>query len=154
MQQTVHRNGDAREVLAGGFKRSEHRIQRRGDARVQGMRLGTRRVQERSVRIRRAIAADRSANDTAQQATMTRETDISAEHVQVKWRAKGKPILSDSRPRCCKLPFRGASAPTANQQSRSGAVVSSGVGEGPEANHGVVNYHNVTLTEPQPKSRW
>ena len=154
MQQTVHRNGDAREVLAGGFKRSAHRIQRRGDARVQGMSLGTRRVQERSVRIRRAIAADRSANDTAQKATMTRETDISSEHVQEKWLAKGKPVLTDSRPRCCKLPFHGASAHTANQQSRSGEVLSSGVGGGPEANHGVGNYHNVTLTEPQPKSRW
>ena len=31
-------------------------------------------------RIRRAIAANRSANDTAKQATMTRETDMSAEH--------------------------------------------------------------------------
>ena len=48
------------------------------------MSVGTRRVQERSVRIRRAIAADRSANDTAKQATMTRETDISAEHVKEK----------------------------------------------------------------------
>ena len=105
-------------------------------------------MQERSVRIRRAIAADRSANDTAKQATMTRE------HVQEKWRAKGRPILADGGPRCCKLPFRGASAPTANQQSRSGAVLSSGVGGGPEVNHGVGNYHKVTLTEPQPKSQW
>ena len=47
------------------------------------MNVGTRRVQERSVRIRRAIAADRSATDTAKQA-MTRVTDISAEHVKEK----------------------------------------------------------------------
>ena len=97
--QTVHRNGDVREVLIGCLKRSAHRIQSRGDARVQGMSVGTRRVQERSVRIRRAIGADRSANDTAKQATMTRETDISAEQ----WCAKEKPIFTDSRPRCCKL---------------------------------------------------
>ena len=32
-----------------------------------------------------------------------------------------KPILTNSRPRCCKLLSRGASALTANQQSRSGA---------------------------------
>ena len=60
-------------------------------------------MQERSVRIRRAIAADRSANETAKQATISelqaamktftvrvdtalehRETDISAEHVKEK----------------------------------------------------------------------
>ena len=123
--QTVHRNGDVREVLIGYLKRSAHRIQSRGDARVQGMSVGTRRVQERSVKIRRAIGADRSANDTAKQATMTRETDISAEQQC----AKEKPIFTDSRPRCCKL-TRGASAPTANQQSRSGAMLSSGVGGG------------------------
>ena len=35
-------------------------------------------------RVRRAIAADRSANDIAKQATMTRETDISAEHAKEK----------------------------------------------------------------------
>ena len=43
-----------------------------------------RAMQERSVRKRRAIAADRRANDTAKQATMTRETDIAAEHVKEK----------------------------------------------------------------------
>ena len=93
--QTVHRNGDVREVLIGYLKRSAHRIQSRGDARVQGMSVGTRRVQERSVRIRRAIGADRSANDTAKEATMTRETDISAEQQC----AKEKPMFTDSRPR-------------------------------------------------------
>ena len=36
-------------------------------------------MQETSVRMRRAIAADRSANDIAQQVTMTRETDKTAE---------------------------------------------------------------------------
>ena len=67
----------------------------------------------RTMQERRAIAADRSANDTAKQVTMTRETDISAEHAKEKWRAREKPILTESRPRCCKLPSRGASAPTA-----------------------------------------
>ena len=43
-----------------------------------------RAMQGRSVRTRRASAADCSANDTAKQATMTRETDISAEHVEEK----------------------------------------------------------------------
>ena len=47
-------------------------------------------MRERSVRIRRASAADRSANDTAKQAMMTRETEISAEHVKEEWRAKEK----------------------------------------------------------------
>ena len=64
---------------------------------------------------------------TAVKATMTRETDI-AEHVNEKQRAKEKPIFRDSTPRCCKLPIRGSSAPTANQ--RSGAVLSGGVGGG------------------------
>ena len=94
------------------------------------MSFGTGCVQERSVRIRRAIAADRSANDTAKQTTMTRETEISAEHVKEKKRAKEEPILTDSRPRCCKLPSRGASALTANQQSQSGAMLGNGVGGG------------------------
>ena len=40
-------------------------------------------MQETSVRIRRAIGADRSASDTARQVTMTRETDKTAEHVVV-----------------------------------------------------------------------
>ena len=40
-------------------------------------------MQETSVRKRRAIAADRSANDIAKQVTMTRETDKTAEHVVV-----------------------------------------------------------------------
>ena len=39
-------------------------------------------------------------------------------------------MLTDSRPRCCKLPSLGASALSAKQQSRSGAMLSSGVGEG------------------------
>ena len=43
-----------------------------------------RAMQEGSARTRRAITADRSANDTAKQATMTRDTDISAEHVKEK----------------------------------------------------------------------
>ena len=41
-----------------------------------------------------------------------------------------KPILTNSLPRCCELPSRGASAPTANQQSRSGAMLSGVVGGG------------------------
>ena len=65
MQQTVHRSSKRkgklkRNALAGDFTRSRDRIQRRGDARVQGM----------SVRIRRAVAADRSPNDTVKQATL------------------------------------------------------------------------------------
>ena len=39
-----------------------------------------------------------------------------------------KTILTNSKPRCCKLPSRVARASTANQQSRSGAMLSSGVG--------------------------
>ena len=42
--------------------------------------------------------------------------------------SKEKPILTVNRPRCCKLPSHGARASTANQQSRSGAMLSSGVG--------------------------
>ena len=57
----------------------------------------------------------------------------------------------DLTPRCCKLLSRGASVLTANQQSRSGAVLSSGVGEGPK--HGVVNYHKVALEEAIPDDR-
>ena len=76
----MHRNGDAREVPTGGLKGSAHRMQRRGDARVQGMNV----LNKTNVKIRRAIAADRSANDTAKQAAMTRETDISAEDVKEK----------------------------------------------------------------------
>ena len=37
-------------------------------------------------------------------------------------------FLSDSGPRCCKLPHSDARVPTANQRSRSGAIPSSGVG--------------------------
>ena len=65
IQQTVHRSsklkGNSRKALTRGLTRSRHRIQRRGDARVQGM----------SVRKRRAIAADHSANDTAKRATIS-----------------------------------------------------------------------------------
>ena len=61
--------------------------------------------------------------------TMTRETDI-AEHVNEKQCAKEKPTFRDSTPRCCKLPICGSSALAANQQSRSGAVLSGGVGGG------------------------
>ena len=71
---TEKRSTVGKKALKRGFTRSAHRIQMRGGARVQGT----------SVRIRRAMAADRSANDTAKQATMTRETDISAEHVKEK----------------------------------------------------------------------
>ena len=46
--------------------------------RPRAVSVRTRRVQETSVRIRRAIAADCSTNDTAKQATRTRETDTSA----------------------------------------------------------------------------
>ena len=51
------------------------------EARTDFRDVGTPRARM-SVGIRRAIAADRSANDTAKQATMVRERDISAEHVK------------------------------------------------------------------------
>ena len=41
-----------------------------------------------------------------------------------------KPILTNSKQRCCNLPSRGARASTANQKLRSGAMLSSGVGGG------------------------
>ena len=62
-----------------------------------------------------------------------------------RYREPLRPDLTDSRTHCCKLPSRGSRAPTANHQSRSGAMLSSGVGEKPETNHGVVNNHKVTL---------
>ena len=59
---------------------------------------------------------------------VNRETDISAEHVKKKKRAKEKTILIDSRTRCCKLLIRGTRAPTANHQSQSGLKLSGDVG--------------------------
>ena len=55
---------------------------RKKTEKPQNLKLGdARAMQERSVRTRRAIAADSSANpkDIAKQTTMIRETDISAE---------------------------------------------------------------------------
>ena len=57
-----------KKAFTGGLKRSRDRIQTRGDARVQ--------CKSEASRTRRAIAADRSANDIAKQVTMTRVTDI------------------------------------------------------------------------------
>ena len=66
-----------------------------------------------------------------------------------RYREPLRPDLADSRTRCCKLLSRGTRALTANHQSRSGAVLSSGVGRKPETNHGVVNYDKVTLERNQ-----
>ena len=93
-------------------------------------------MQERSVRVRRAIVADRSAHDTAKQATISElegaiETITMRMDTARKQCEKERPILTNRRP-CCNLPPRGASTPTAKQQSRSGAMLSSGVGGGRE----------------------
>ena len=55
-----------KKALRGGFTRCVLRIQKRGGR--------PRATQERSVRIRRAIAADRNGDDTAKQTTMTKRT--------------------------------------------------------------------------------
>ena len=54
------RKGNSRKALTGGLPRSRDRIQRRGDGRVQGM----------SVRTRRAIAAGPQCADTTKQTTI------------------------------------------------------------------------------------
>ena len=72
------------------------------------------------------------------------ETDISAEQVKENQRVKETPILTDSRSHCCKPHSRGASAPTTNQQSRSGAMLSSGVGVGDTRRH-----RTETISQPE-----
>ena len=62
-----------------------------------------------------------------------------------------KPDFANSRPRCCELCSCEASALAANQQSRSDAMLSSGVGGGQK--HGVVNCHKVVLEVAIPEDR-
>ena len=69
-------------ALTGGLKRSRDRIQRRLDARVP--------CKKEASRIRRPIAADRSANDIAKQVTMTREADIQTRGSMTSWRCRTK----------------------------------------------------------------
>ena len=88
---------------------------------------------------------------------VNRETDISAEHVKEKLRAKEKQSPSPAEPFVVNYLCVERVHLPGNQQSRSGAMLSSGAGGGQK--HGeVVNYHKVTLeeaeTEPQPKSQW
>ena len=102
------------------------KFQERGDARVN---------QERSVR-KDAIVADRSAHDTAKQATIseleaamkTFVMKVDTAREQRDWhfsRAREGEVTCE---RETNLPSRGSRAPTANQQSRSGVMLSSGVG--------------------------
>ena len=86
---------------------------------------------------------------------MNRGKDISAEHVKDKKRAKEKPVLIVSTTHCCNLRVRGTSAPTANQQSRSGAMLSSGVRSEPRNRKlPQSDAGEEAETEPPPNSQW
>ena len=89
---------------------------------------------------------------------MNRETDISAEHVKGKQRAKEKPVLIVSRTRCCKLHDQGARAPTANQRSPSGTLPRGGAVGARRDIQEAVKLPQSTMeeseAEPRPKIQW
>ena len=124
-QQTVQRNGNAREALTRDLKRSHGRIQRRG-GRLRHSAIAQQKAQESPQNKKNERSRSHQPSRTSRRLQRQRYSEAGEQTRQRDQRS----VLIVSRTRCCKQPIRGASAPTANQQSRSATMLSSGVGGG------------------------
>ena len=121
-------------------ERRARKIQNRGDARVQ--------CKKEASKIRRAIAANRSANDNEKQPaipefeasmkTFVLRVDTAREQRDRQF-SQEKPILTNSRPRCCKLPSLWCEGTYREPTITKWCNAEKWCWGMPETNHGVVN---------------